>query len=126
MHHLLLFGISLGLNSPKGKRDIDIRTDGYCKKTQQDTVYCSPFTEQQESLVKKRFTSKAGIKQGGCISCPLFTFYFDATIESVYKCGPDAWLNELHYVALHGQYSHLCNFQDHVATFGSSAQAKCR
>ena len=37
----------------------------------------------------------AGVKQGGCTSCPMFCFYVDATIEAVKACGEDGWLGNL-------------------------------
>ena len=46
------------------------------------------------------FSTTAGVKQGGCTSCPLFTCYIDSTIEAISSVGPDGWLGKFHCLLL--------------------------
>ena len=47
-----------------------------------------------------KFTTTAGVKQGGSSSCNQFTAYIDQTIDAVNAFGPDDWLNNLHILLL--------------------------
>ena len=47
-----------------------------------------------------KFTTTAGVKQGGSSSCNQFTAYIDPTIDAVNAFGPDDWLNNLHILRL--------------------------
>ena len=43
------------------------------------------------------FEATSGVRQGGCSSCPLFTFFIDCTIDAVNSVvGPDGWLDQTH------------------------------
>lgn len=42
------------------------------------------------------FLATAGVRQGACSSCPLFTFLVDSVIEAVQNIGEDDWLGTLH------------------------------
>ena len=42
------------------------------------------------------FTATAGVRQGACSSCPLFTFLVDSVIEAIQQVGEDDWLGDLH------------------------------
>ena len=46
------------------------------------------------------FDTSAGVRQGASTSCPLFTFFIDATILAVNAYGPDGWLGCLHILLL--------------------------
>ena len=46
------------------------------------------------------FETSAGVRQGASTSCPLFTFFIDATITAVCALGPDGWLENLHILLL--------------------------
>lgn len=46
------------------------------------------------------FEASAGVRQGGSLSCPLFTFYIDSTIDAINATGPDDWLEFLHCLLL--------------------------
>ena len=48
----------------------------------------------------KIFETSAGVRQGASTSCPLFTFFIDATITAVCALGPDGWLENLHILLL--------------------------
>ena len=44
----------------------------------------------------KKFSTSAGVRQGASSSCPLFTFFIDATVAAISAVGPDGWLEDLH------------------------------
>ena len=46
------------------------------------------------------FKTSAGVRQGGCTSCPLFTFFIEPTISAVKSLGPDGWLRDIHVLLL--------------------------
>ena len=60
----------------------------------------------------KTFKATSGVKQGGCTSCPLFTFYVDSTVDALHDMGPDGWLKHLHMVL----------FMDDTAVFATSRE----
>ena len=60
----------------------------------------------------KTFIATSGVKQGGCTSCPLFTFYIDSTVDALHDMGPDGWLKHLHMVL----------FMDDTAVFATSRE----
>ena len=60
----------------------------------------------------KTFKATSGVKQGGCTSCPLFTFYIDSTVDALHDMGPDGWLKCLHMVL----------FMDDTAVFATSSE----
>ena len=43
----------------------------------------------------EQFEATSGVKQGGCTSCSIFTFYIDETVRAVKQYGQDGWLNDL-------------------------------
>ena len=42
------------------------------------------------------FTSSKGVRQGGPMSCSLFTFYVDGIIKAIKDTGEDGWLGPVH------------------------------
>ena len=46
------------------------------------------------------FKATSGVRQGGCTSCSLFTFFIDCIIEAVSADGPDGWLENIHSLLL--------------------------
>ena len=46
------------------------------------------------------FEATSGVRQGGCTSCPLFTFFIDCTIEALSTSGADGWLGDIHTLLL--------------------------
>ena len=56
------------------------------------------------------FQATMGVKQGGCTSCPLFTFYIDYTVKDMQQEEPDSWLGSLHMLL----------FMDDTAVFATS------
>jgi hypothetical protein len=53
------------------------------------------MTEAAGVIGSSTFTTGAGVKQGGATSCPLFTFYIDATVRALRNCGDDGWLRDM-------------------------------
>ena len=49
---------------------------------------------------EESFNATAGVRQGGSLSCPLFTFLIDSTIEAINNTGRDGWLEMLHCLLL--------------------------
>ena len=58
----------------------------------------------------EQFEATSGVKQGGCTSCSIFTFYIDETVRAVKQYGQDGWLNDLH----------LLLFMDDTVVFATS------
>ena len=58
----------------------------------------------------EQFEATSGVKQGGCTSCSIFTFYIDETVRTVKQYGQDGWLNDLH----------LLLFMDDTVVFATS------
>ena len=46
------------------------------------------------------FSQSIGVRQGGSLSCPLFTFYIDETIKAVNQAPDDGWLGKIHTLLL--------------------------
>jgi hypothetical protein len=46
------------------------------------------------------FCATSGVRQGASTSCPLFTFFLDATVDAVNQCEPDGWLGSTHMLLL--------------------------
>jgi hypothetical protein len=46
------------------------------------------------------FKQTIGVRQGGSLSCPLFTFYIDETINSINRAPADDWLQNCHCLLL--------------------------
>jgi len=59
------------------------------------------------------FTTTAGVKQGGGTSCPLFTFFIDATVRELRQYGSDGWIEDLSSLL----------FMDDTAIIATSRQA---
>ena len=49
---------------------------------------------------KEAFKTTLGVRQGASTSCPLFTFFLDATVDAVNSFGPDDWLDTTHSLLL--------------------------
>ena len=53
------------------------------------------------ALVGDRVINQSiGMRQGGSLSCPLFTFYIDETINAIYSTLDDDWLRNAHTLLL--------------------------
>ena len=52
------------------------------------------------AIGQSSFEITSGVRQGGCTSCSLFTFFIDPIIDSVALDGPDGWLQNLHTLLL--------------------------
>ena len=58
-------------------------------------------TQKSKGVIgQSSFEITSGVRQGGCTSCSLFTFFIDPIIDSVALDGPDGWLQNLHTLLL--------------------------
>ena len=58
------------------------------------------FNQSSGVIGNDSFKTSAGVRQGASSSCPLFTFFIDATVDAIAADGPDGWLEELHSLLL--------------------------
>jgi hypothetical protein len=58
------------------------------------------YSRTKGQIGNQCFTANAGVRQGACTSCPLFTCIVDSIIESVDRFGEDAWLGKMHMLLL--------------------------
>ncbi len=52
------------------------------------------------TIGREAFSANAGVRQGASISCPLFTFFIESTIDAIATSGPDGWLGNLQTLLL--------------------------
>ncbi len=57
---------------------------------------CESLKKTVNVLRDEKFDSCEGVRQGGTISCSLFTFYINRTIQAVKQYGTDGYLQTLH------------------------------
>lgn len=54
----------------------------------------------QGTIGVHKFHQSIGVRQGSCLSCPLFTFYIDETVRAMRPIPNDDWLGDLHILLL--------------------------
>ena len=61
------------------------------------------------------FQQCIGVRQGSCMSCPLFTFYIDKTINTVNLAPDDDWLGSLHTLLLMDDTAVIATSRENMA-----------
>ena len=60
------------------------------------SAIASTLTNSKGVIGSETFHTSAGVRQGACLSSPLFILYVESTIEAISSDGLDGWFDNLH------------------------------